>query len=288
MANVSILWNKPSDRGTYAQGSWVASLPLAHLQTQDVQRVARSTSAAIVHTRFRVDLGTAVPEATRSFALLNHNGTLTATWRIVVTNDATDADPAQRLLDTGFVAMWVPTVGFGLPPWGSFPWSGIDARDYTAGTLAIYEAPAAVTGRYVWVYVADATNPAGYFQAGRFLAGVACQPERNVAYGAGTRYIDPSEVKRSRGGRRLVLAKPRYRQMELDFQSLTEREAFSVSFELSRQLGKAGDLLISLDPDDAGGVRFRRTFYAALADTTPIVIPKFNRWQWSITAEELI
>lgn len=288
MGKAFLLWDKPSDRGTISQGSWVAGLPLANLQNSDVQRVARSTNATTANTRFRVDLGSSAPEGVNSFAMLNHNLSTTAQWRIVVTSDATDTDAGQRVLDTGNINVWVPTVLAGTQAWGTFPWDGIDLRRYPSGTVVFYVTPSAVIARYIWVYITDTTNPAGYVQIGRFLSGAAWSPELNYSYGATLRYVDPSEVKRTRGGRRISLVKPRYRQIELKFDNLTQTEAYGVAFEVDRQLGKTGDFLLSLDPEESGEIRFRRTIYASLVDTSTLQIPYFDRWQWSITAEELI
>ncbi len=288
MANVTLLWDKASDRGTLSGGSWVSGLPLNSLQTPDVQAVARSTSASTAHTRFVVDLGTVKPEAVSGFALLNHNGSTASKWRIVVTDDASDTNPALRKLDTGLMNMWVETVVFGSAPWGSFPWDGIDQSRYPGGTIALYFAPSYVIGRYIWIYIEDAANAAGYFQAGRFLAGQTWAPAENAAYGASIRYIDPSEVRRTRGGARLTSPRPRYRQFSLSFPGLTQAEALGTAFEIDRQIGKTGDFLLVMDPEEDGVYRFRRTIYAALSDTSPIAIPNFEEWSWSITAEELI
>lgn len=288
MANVTLLWDKASDRGSLSGGSWVGGLPLAALQTSDVQEVARSTSASTSHTRFVVDLGAAQPEPISGFALLNHNGSLSSKWRVVVTNDAADANPSARKLDSGLMDMWVETVVIGSMPWGAFPWNGIDASRYPGGTIALYFAPSSVIGRYIWVYIEDPTNADGYFQAGRFIAGQTWAPSENAAYGATIQYIDQSEVRRTRGGARLVSPKPRFRQFSLSFPGLTQTEALGTAFEIDRQLGKTGDFLLMMDPEEAGVFRFRRTIYAALVDTSPIAIPAFEEWSWQITAEELI
>ncbi len=288
MSNVAILWDKPSDGATFSGGSWVSGLPLDNLKSTDVQEVARSTSASTAHTRFRVDLGTTRPSMLSMFGLLNHNGTTSAKWRIVVTNDASDADPAQRQLDTGLMKLWVPTVVFGSMPWGMFPWDGVDPAAYPGGTIAFYIAEKPVFGRYIWVYIEDAANPAGYFQAGRFLAGQAWSPETNVSYGASIQWVDPSEVSRTRGGRRIVVERPRYRIFRLRFETLTKAEAFGQAFEIDRQLGVSGDFLLVLDPEESGEVRFRQTIYAAKAENAPIEATYFENWEWSLLAEELI
>ncbi|HEV7458238.1 MAG TPA: hypothetical protein VGN96_15815 [Roseococcus sp.] len=288
MANIALLYDKPSDAGAFSGGSWVAGLPLDNLKERDVQRLARTTDALTASTRFRVDLGTARPFPISSFALLNHNGTTAATWRIVVTNDDDDSDPGARTADTGDLPLWVPTVVLGSLPWGAFPWNGIDPDGYPAGVLAFHLLPGAVLGRYVWVYITDTANPAGYFQAGRFLAGEAWSPEVNASYGASIQYVDPSETRRTRGGRRLVSARPRHRLFRMDFEALTQNEAMGTAFEVQRRLGKAGDFLLCLDPAADGSIRFRQTIYAALSDLEPASITSHRTWAWGLTAEELV
>lgn len=288
MANVSLLWSKPTDGGAYSGGSWIPTLPLAHLAEADVRRVARSTGTTTADTRFRVDLNAVMPVSISDFVLLNHNLSTTATLRFVVTSDATDASPAARSLDTGLLPVWVPTVVLGSLPWGVFPWNGIDATAYPTGTAFFHRSGQSGLGRYLWVYLTDPTNPAGYVQVGRFMAGAAWSPRTNAAYGASIQWIDPAEVKRTRGGRRLVNERPRFRQFEMSFGQLTQEEAMGIAFEVDRQLGKGGNFYLAMDADEAGQFRFRRSIYAALVDSAAIAIPRWNSWSWNITAEELI
>ena len=288
MANVSLLWSKPTDGGAYSGGNWTTSLPLANLTEADVRRVARSSGVTAADTRFRVDLNAVMPVSISDFVLLNHNLSTTATVRFVVTTDAADALPAARTLDTGALPVWVPTVVPGSLPWGVFPWDGIDVTAYPTGTAFFHRSAQIGVGRYVWVYIFDAANPAGYVQLGRFMAGTAWSPRTNAAYGASIQWIDPGEVKHTRGGRRLVNERPRYRQFEMSFGRLTQDEAMGIAFEVDRQLGKGGNFYLAMDVDEAGQFRFRRSIYAALVDSAAIAIPRWNSWSWNITAEELI
>jgi hypothetical protein len=288
MANVSLLWSKPTDGGAYSGGNWTTTLPLANLAEADVRRVARTTGVTTADTRFRVDLNAVMPVSISDFVLLNHNLTTTATVRFVVTSDAADASPAARTLETGPLPVWVPTVVPGSLPWGVFPWDGIDATAYPTGTAFFHRSAQIGVGRYVWVYISDAANPAGYVQLGRFMAGTAWSPRSNVAYGASIKWIDPAEVRRTRGGRRLVHERPRYRQFEMSFGRLTQDEAMGIAFEIDRQLGKGGNFYLAMDVDEAGQFRFRRSIYAALVDSAAIATPRWNSWSWNITAEELI
>jgi hypothetical protein len=154
--------------------------------------------------------------------------------------------------------------------------------------VALHIAPLAVAAQYVWVYIEDTANPAGYVQAGRFMAGAAWSPTVNASYGATIAWIDPGEARRTRGGRRLVVARPRYRQLVLRFAALRKDEALGVAFEISRRLGKEGDFLLITDPAESGEYLFRRAIYAAQTDVSPIEAASVDGWSWSITAEELI
>ncbi|HYF87431.1 hypothetical protein [Azospirillum sp.] len=286
MKPLHVLWKKPSDGGAFDGGAWVdgGGLALSNLATQDVMELARSIGTAEAATWWRLDLGRLVPLS--MFAVLNHNGTQTARRRHVVSNHADGSSPVY---DTGFELMWTPTEVWGQQPFGAFPFSGIDIGAYPGGTVDLHVAPSTVYGRYLFTYVSDATNPAGYFQAGRFMAGEASQ--HKMAFGVKVRSVDPSECRRTRGGLRLVRRRPGYREVSITFEHMTEAEAYATGFEIDRQLGKSGDFLLVYDPDDAPSVRFRRTVYAALTETvgittTTATMPR--RYGWGINAEELI
>lgn len=279
-----VLWQKPSDDGTYSGGSWLATggLALANLRTQDVMQLARSTNTAEASTQWRIDFGRIVPLS--MFALLNHNATTTGRRRHVVTNSPTNA--GSPVYDTGLELLRTRTEVWGTKPFGAFAFSGVDEAAYPNGTVDLHVAPATIYGRYLFTYVSDTANPAGYFQAGRFMAGEAWT--HRFLYGVKVRPVDPSVVRRTRGGLRLVRRLPGYREMSLTFECMTERDAYAVGFEIDRQLGKSGDFLLVYDPEDDPAVRFRRTLYAALSETAGITTTSHRRYGWAITAEELI
>jgi len=281
MAYLHILWDKPVDSGTYSGGDWVSGggLSLDNLKTQDVMELARSTDASEASTQWRVDLGRVTPLSL--FAILNHNGSTLATRRFIVRDASLNA-----VYDTGAEVMRQPTVVWGSQPFGSFPFSGVDETAYPGGPIDLHIAPATVVGRYIDVEISDEANSAGYFQAGRFLAGEAFQ--QPMQYGVRIRPADPSEVRRTRGGRRLVRNLPGYRTFEAQFQCMSEEDAYGAAFEIERRLKKEGDFLLVYDPEDDPSVLFRRTIYAALVDTTGITEDFFKGYSWGLVAEELI
>lgn len=270
MSTIAFLYRKPTDTGSYSGGGWAGNLPLSNLQTQDVQAVARSTSTDPGATQWRIDCGSSPPQPFSMFALLNHNISAAGRVRYVITDDADD-DPSNRLYDSGERMVWTPTVVWGSLPWGAFPWDGIDTHDYPGGTISFHEADDVYFGRYVFVYITDEDNPAGYVQVGRFLAGQAWRPFYSHTE-ASLRTVDPSESRRTLGGRKIVLARPKYRQMDVGFSWMTEADALGVAFEIDRQIAKAGDMLVVYDAQDQPAILFRRAFYASLVDTSPISV----------------
>ncbi|MBC9177846.1 hypothetical protein [Pseudoroseomonas ludipueritiae] len=287
MANISLLWRKATDAGTVSGGAWRPTLPLQNLQTQDPQQVARSTSTAEASTWLRVDCGTGAPVPVSQFVLLNHNLTTAGRVRFVLSNAA---DGSAPLYDSGWLPAWEPTVVWGSLPWGAFPWNGVDTRAYPAGAALMHQVRTGTpyVARYVLVYLSDPSNPAGYLQAGRLMAGWSWSPAINAAWGASLRWVDPSAVKRTRGGRRIVSRQPKYRSFEMEFAALSEGEALGTAEAISRELGKDGDFFLCMDPKDSATNRFRRSIYANLTDTTPIVAAAMDCWTWRLSAEEII
>lgn len=288
MSNVAILWEKPSDRCSLSGGSWAAGLPLANIKNTDIKRVARTTNAAPSSTRFRLDFGSESLPVWSMFVLLAHNITTSGKVRVVVTSDATDSDPGARVMDTGLTPAWEPTVVWGTLPWGAFPWDGVDTEAYPGGALWFYLNPEPVYGRYVWVYVEDVGNPNGYIDIGRFLAGQAWSPARNINFGAQINWIDPSPVRRSRYGRRFSEELPKYRTVDMQFGLLTQAEAIGASFDILRKVGKTGDLFYVEDPQADPSLRFRTSVYASLVENSPITNEFHDGFTWRLSLEEIV
>lgn len=76
-------------------GSWVPSLPITNLQDRQLQKVARTTSAALTATQFDIDLGQ--PRPIGVVALVNHN--ISVTGRVKITG-ATSAAAFVNLFTT--------------------------------------------------------------------------------------------------------------------------------------------------------------------------------------------
>lgn len=286
MENIHVLIQKASDDSSVSGGSWRSSAPLSNVQNKDVRRVARSTNAATASTVMRFDGGDSPKQSWSMFAILNHSITTTGKWRVVLTDSDTDV-VEQRIYDSGLIDVWEATIIFGSRPWGLFPWNGVDVNDYPTYPIAFHVSPESYYARYLFLYIEDAANPAGYVDVGRVLAGEAWRPNINPNYGFSIRYVDPSEIKRTRGGHRITSELPRYRVLDMEFTGLSESEALGAIFEWQK-VGRGNDVLFVKNPLESAAIRFRSTLYCAMIDTQPIPELFQDRYATRLSLEELI
>lgn len=294
MANCSILWEVPTDAGAWTLGAWAALLPLTNLTTQDPTQVARTTSALASASQFRVDCGVSPKRVFSQFVLLNHNITPGGTIQFVATDSPTDV-VGSRIYDSGPIPAAEVTTAWGAQAWGTFYWNGRDPSAYPSGTVVIHTTPLNEQGfftgysaRYLFVYIVDTGNPAGFIQAGRFLAGSAWQPEINYLPGAGLRVVDPSVKRRTRGGNLAVTKAKKFRTIKMSFPRLSKSEGMGTAFELSRQAGKSREMFVMMDPQEAGNFRFRRSLYGTLIDTEDLPEEFGDSFTWGINIEEIV
>jgi hypothetical protein len=238
------------------------------------------------HTQFKVDLGVTRTKYFNSFFILGHNLSSSASVEFVVTNSTTDVTSAREYT-SGLVAAWTPTTVWGASPWGGFGWDGVGGVDeYVSPPVVRHTIASAVTGQYLFVYVRDSANPAGYIEIGRFLAGPYWQPAINMNYGATWQYVDPSIVRRTPYGRRFTQRLPVFRTVSLSLEAATVEEAWGFLGEWQR-LGKGKEVLFMHDLDDPSSMAQRRLMYCALSDTSGIVESSFERYSVDLVLEEL-
>lgn len=87
MANIFLAWQNRADEATLSGGSWLPSLPITNMQDRQLQKVARTSSAALSATQFDIDLGQ--PRPIGVLALVNHN--ISVTGRVKISGAASAA-----------------------------------------------------------------------------------------------------------------------------------------------------------------------------------------------------
>ena len=171
------------------------SLVAGNLLTDDVTEVWRV--GAVSGVNLVVDLGAAA--AIGMAALINTNLTSGATWRIRgATSEANlTASPGY---DSGTVSAWPAA-------------ASTEIFGYV-NPLSIPAAPQSY--RYWRIDLTDASNPAGYLQAGRLVLATVIEPGRNFRRGRQVGWSDPSVKKRTRGGQLVPRREEKLRYLDFE------------------------------------------------------------------------
>jgi len=97
MSNILLAYNNRATGATFAGGSYTAGLPRSNLGTSDIDEVARTSSAALVNTRFRFDL--TASRSLRTLSLTNHNLSTAAQVRLRTGRAVFDVDWASYIAE---------------------------------------------------------------------------------------------------------------------------------------------------------------------------------------------
>lgn len=223
---------------TVTLGSWLAALPASNVGTSDITEVARSTDDATASTKFCVNLGASY--ALRAFALVNHNLSSAAQWRILLGTTAGASD-----VYAGSLADWL-SASFD----SSMAALGMQDAEYLRdGTPAIIVLPTTYSARYATVEISDTSNTDGYVQIGRFFAGGGFVPTYNATYGLQDGWVDLSTRDRSESGALWTTARRRLRKVQMVLEALSLDEG-STLHEMQRVLGTIDEVLYVPDLTD--------------------------------------
>lgn len=213
---------------TVTLGSW--TLAASKVGTADITDVARSTNDNTSSTKFCVNLGAAY--SLRAFALINHNLSAAAQWRVLLGTSAgasdvyagTLADWLSATFDTSMAALGMQ--------------DGEYLRD---GTPAIIVLPAFYSARYVTVEISDTSNPDNYVQIGRFFCGGGFVPTYNATQ-LQDGWVDLSTRDRSESGGLWTTPRRRLRRVQLVLEGLSLDEGDTLH-EMQRVLGTIDEVL---------------------------------------------
>ncbi len=262
-----------ADAAALSGGSW--SLPLAALQTRELDDVARSANALAASTQLVATWTT--DQTVRVVSLQNHNFSLAGTVRIVL------KDAAGEVLYDQTMDAWPAAFDDGAGP-----------RKPTAEEIEHYPAwhfvhvlPAEVPGvRTMELYVSDTANAYGYIQAGRLWAGPAWQPTRNMAYGLTLGWSHTAPEERTPGGALFTGDGYRLRTGRFTLSWLTPADG-RLAFDFSGAVGVTGEMLVVLEPDTALDL-LRTSFPARMAQLSPLEYPALSHRSMAFDLEELI
>ncbi len=267
MGNVIILSPTLSDAATLVASTAVATLPVTNLQTIQPKRKWRSSGVTEYIT---IDFGTAGAACT-GMALIGHNLTSAATLRIraKATSDVT----VSPTVDTTALTAW--------------PATGKTADTYWPQYLSWLAWVNASALRYWRLDIADAANPAGYLEAGRFMLGAYWQPTINFDLGGTPLAFDQVDVQTKTDYGEIFMDRRQRsaaRRFALQITGADKTEVLSGIAEIQRLRGMHGDVACLLDT--AATTHFHRHSMQAVftAQQEHQIIPQFtaNGEMWSV------
>lgn len=264
--NIILSYPNRADGATFSGGSWEAALPVSNLANRELWKVARSTDALVTSTKFNGDLQES--RLLRAIALVNHNLSASATWRVSIGSTAGASD----VYAGGWVAVWQMQFD-ALVEWGSAVWWGVPGGDeYLRSPFpALCDLGEFFSARYLTIEINDTANVDGYVQLGRPFFGGGLQPTYNAAYGLQDYWRDLSTKEYSESGAQWATARRRLRGVSFSLDWITHAEA-AYLHDMQRQIGTIDEVLYIPYPTDMGASQ-RYGFVGALSELSPIAYP---------------
>jgi hypothetical protein len=286
MSNILLAWQNRTDAGTLSGGSWLASLPLANLQNRQVQKVARSSSAALAHTKFDIDLGS--QQSIGVLALVVHNISTSGKVRIT-------ADDANTFATPLYQSAWIDVWPSGMIPQDLLEW---EEDNFWLGTLSeqaragyqspfIHELPVSQFARYWRVEIDDVGNSDAYVHIGRLFMSPTWRSDVNYDLGASLGYVDLSPIETSLSGAEYVDVRSKAREFSFTLSGMTAADAYDRALQMQRIAGVSGEVLLIPDADDVARIP-ARAYVGRLNQIGRIADIGIDRFQAAFTIKESI
>jgi hypothetical protein len=279
MSNLRIIYDNAIDRASLVASTTAGALVAANLLSDIKSDVWRSTATiATITATFTT------PELIAGVVIPFCNFTSLATVRVRGYTNVGDATP---IFDTGAVlCSQAPLLGL----WGWGTPLGANAFSYGGGVYARVWVDANATPAAVMklvVDINDTTNPSGYIEAGRLVAGNYWSPTTNVNYGAAVTTIDTSKQLRNDAGDLLTDNGTRHRKQTLNLSAMSPTDR-ALLWNILAGNGLSRPMLLSLFPNDADSqLEQSHQMYCKLVVTPIVSIPYFNNYAASFDLEEL-
>jgi len=286
LANLTLIWDNKSDIATLSGGSWSQTLPLDNIKNRQIQKTARSTSLAQLDTQFDIDFGSN-KALFQSIIICNHNLTLSAKYRIIISDDASFT---TSVYDSGFVNVFDSVFSNENLNWedNNF-WFGQILQDDLNGYKLniIHLLNSSYFNQYIRVEFDDTFNSNGYVDIGRLIVAPVQALDINMEYGSNIGWIDRSLVSEAIGGAEYFDNRAKKRIISFTVGSMQKVEAMERMFELQRRKGISGEVFVIPNSDDVTNI-FRESFLGRILALTPITHQLINRFKTAFKIQELL
>jgi hypothetical protein len=135
----------------------------------------------------------------------------------------------------------------------------------------------------------ETTHPDLFIELGRLFIGQYTIPNINPEYGSISHgFQDNSEISVSNSGTEFFYEKQKARTVDIQWNYLTEDEAFGGIYEASRSQGITREVLYAYDVEDTGSYQYARSFVGRFSQLNPITQPNVGLYGSSINIKELL
>lgn len=277
MTNARIIVQNDADSATLsASPALVATLPVTNLQETSRYKVARTTSAASQDIKgdFTID------RLISCCVLYRHNLTTAGTLRLILYSGA--GQTGSTMYDsTATLAHPIKALGDLEPGYSALGESVFTGWDWYFSTL--WFAP--VWARSFKLTLADAANPAGYFQAARLVLGRHIEPFDTISYGVEMGWEENTKQSRTDGGSLRSETTEAFRKLNFSLERLTDGERARI-VELLRSMGKRKDFFVSAFPGQNGAKERDFSMLAKMSSLPLLIYPTFGLHAAQFQVEE--
>ncbi len=276
MNNFRIIYDNKADIATLAASSTAGGLVVANMLTDLKSDVWRSTS-----TTASITLTWASACIIGGVALPFTNLSSAATIRVRGYTNAGDPTP---VFDTGTI-LACPPLALTLWGWGTLP-LGVNA--FTYGGAAYGDAWTPITSvKQVVIDLDDTTNPAGYIEVGRLVAGSYWEGSKGADYGAGSTPVDTSTQLRNDAGDLMTDRGTMHKKQTVPLTTLSPTERQTL-WNILIGNGLFRPVYLSMYPDSADtGLEQSGMLYGKLVNSPAVTTPAFREYATSLEIEEV-
>jgi hypothetical protein len=274
-ANLRIIYDNATARGTLSASTTAGSLAASNLLTDIKSEVWRSTATTATLT-----LTWTNSEFVSCVALPFCNLSSAATLRVRGYTNVADATPA---IDTG--AQYACPATFGQVNWGQ-QFLGANSYAYGGGTYGVIWFASTSVKKLV-IDIADTTNVQGYIEASKLITGTYWTPTNNVEYGAELTVADTSTHERSDAGDLRTDRGTLHKVLSLDLTMLTSVDRNGL-WNIMRGNGMSRPVFLSMTPlsDDPTEEQIYQV-YGKLSKQGSVRYQFINQFTTSLEIEEV-
>lgn len=256
-------------------GSAASGFPLTNLKIDAKSKTWRSTN--LLSPKIKVTWAAA--RSISGVALAFTNLIAGSTFRITLYNDPT---AGTLLYDSGAIS-----VNFNYDNPVGFSTIGSSAFAYGGGShvSAFFDIVANV--KRMEIELTSASNPDGFIEISRIIAGASWEPQDNADYGAATGFMDSTTGIRTSAGDLKTNRGTISRFMEFQMNAMSPADKSALN-NLFRSIGKSQPLFISLIPKTPiAEEQISQQVYGKLDNDISISFPFFNLYSSSIRIVEV-